>query len=208
MKDGRTQNAYPVNTHRPTSVGGHPSHRKRATGAAIRCRFRLGPSQNFNIGLRNAPPADLSIKSCHTGRLHHQIAHDNYRLDYHSTIEISQHDPQRKARAVTASTPPQVRTCQRQYCPAECTDAKKGPLFGKPSPDMISTSHFERQDLTLRMGMRRLTRLTNGFSKKLQNHLPMFSVCFVRYNFVRIHKSLKYTTALPAGVSATKHDMT
>lgn len=72
---------------------------------------------------------------------------------------------------------------------------------------MVSTSHVERQNLTMRMGMRRFTRLTNGFSKKLENHLHMLSLYFVHYNFVRVHKSLRMTPAMAAGVSDTLHDM-
>ena len=71
----------------------------------------------------------------------------------------------------------------------------------------VSTSYVERQNLTVRMGMRRFTRLTNGFSKKLENHLLMLSLYFVHYNFVRIHSSLRMTPAMAAGVSETLHDM-
>ena len=96
---------------------------------------------------------------------------------------------------------------ERKYSPAECTGAKKEPIFGKPDPAMVSTSHVERQNLTMRMGMRRFTRLTNGFSKKLENHLHMLSLYFVHYNFVRVHKSLRMTPAMAAGVSKELHDM-
>lgn len=96
---------------------------------------------------------------------------------------------------------------ERKYSPAECTGAKKEPVFGKPDQAMISTSHVERQNLSMRMGMRRFTRLTNGFSKKLENHLHMLSLYFVHYNFVRVHKSLRMTPAMAAGVSDTLHDM-
>ena len=97
---------------------------------------------------------------------------------------------------------------ERKYSPAECTGARKEPIFGKPDPAMISTSHVERQNLTMRMGMRRFTRLTNGFSKKLENHLHMLSIYFVHYNFVRTHKTLRMTPAMAAGVTDTLHDMT
>lgn len=96
---------------------------------------------------------------------------------------------------------------ERKYSPAECAGARKEPIFGKPDPAMISTSHVERQNLTMRMGMRRFTRLTNGFSKKLENHLHMLSLYFVHYNFVRMHKTLKMTPAMAAGVTNTLHDM-
>lgn len=96
---------------------------------------------------------------------------------------------------------------ERKYSPAECTGTKKEPIFGKPDASRISTSHVERQNLTMRMGMRRFTRLTNAFSKKIENHLHMLSLYFVHYNFVRIHKSLKVTPAMAAGVTDTLRDM-
>jgi IS1 family transposase len=96
---------------------------------------------------------------------------------------------------------------ERKYSPAECTGAKKEPIFGNPDPAQISTSHVERANLSMRMGMRRFTRLTNGFSKKLENHLHMLSLYFVHYNFVRMHKTLRMTPAMAAGVSKELHDM-
>jgi len=96
---------------------------------------------------------------------------------------------------------------EKKYSPAECTGARKEVISGYPVKEMVSTSHVERQNLSMRMGMRRFTRLTNGFSKKLENHLNMLSLYFVHYNFVRIHKTLKMTPAMAAGVSDTLHDM-
>jgi IS1 family transposase len=96
---------------------------------------------------------------------------------------------------------------ERKYSPAECTGARKELVTGQPVKELVSTSHVERQNLTMRMGMRRFTRLTNGFSKKLENHLHMLSLYFVHYNFVRVHKSLRMTPAMAAGVSDTLHDM-
>jgi IS1 family transposase len=96
---------------------------------------------------------------------------------------------------------------ERKYSPAECTGARKELVTGHPVKELVSTSHVERQNLTMRMGMRRFTRLTNGFSKKLENHLHMLSLYFVHYNFVRVHKSLRMTPAMAAGVSDTLHDM-
>lgn len=97
---------------------------------------------------------------------------------------------------------------EKKYSPAECTGARKELISGYPVKEMVSTSHVERQNLTMRMGMRRFTRLTNGFSKKLENHLHMLSLYFVHYNFVRMHKTLKMTPAMAAGVTNTLHDMT
>ncbi|MEM8536762.1 MAG: IS1 family transposase, partial [Pseudomonadota bacterium] len=96
---------------------------------------------------------------------------------------------------------------ERKYSPNVCTGAQKRKISGTPDESKISTSYVERQNLSMRMGMRRFTRLTNAFSKKLQNHLHMLSLYFVHYNFVRIHKSLKVTPAMAAGVTDTLHDM-
>lgn len=96
---------------------------------------------------------------------------------------------------------------ERKYSPAVCTGARKEIISGNPEKAHVSTSHVERQNLTMRMGMRRFTRLTNGFSKKLENHLHMLSLYFVHYNFCRVHKSLRMSPAMAAGVSDTLHDM-
>ncbi len=96
---------------------------------------------------------------------------------------------------------------ERKYSPAVCTGIKKRKVSGDPDEAKISTSYVERQNLSMRMGMRRFTRLTNGFSKNLQNHLHMLSLYFVHYNFVRIHKTLRMTPAMAAGVSESLHDM-
>ena len=98
------------------------------------------------------------------------------------------------------------KTAQRKYSPAECTGTKKVKISGEPAKALVSTSYVERQNLTMRMGMRRFTRLTNAFSKKIENHLHMLSLYFVHYNFVRIHKTLKMTPAMAAGVSDTLRD--
>ena len=94
-----------------------------------------------------------------------------------------------------------------RYSPAECIGARKTPVEGKPDPRHVSTSYVERQNLTMRMSMRRFTRLTNAFSKKIDNHIHMLSLYFLHYNFCRIHKSLKMSPAMAAGVSDTLHDM-
>jgi len=90
---------------------------------------------------------------------------------------------------------------QKRYSPAEIVETKKVEVFGVPDPKHISTSFVERQNLTMRMSMRRFTRLTNGFSKKLENHVHAISLYFMHYNFVRIHQTLRVTPAMEAGVS-------
>jgi IS1 family transposase len=92
-----------------------------------------------------------------------------------------------------------------KYSPAVCTGTKRIPRKGDPDPDRISTSYVERQNLTMRMGMRRFTRLTNGFSRKVENLAHAVSLHFMHYNFGRPHQSLKEryprTPAMAAGVS-------
>ncbi len=90
-----------------------------------------------------------------------------------------------------------------RYSPAECTGIKKMPIEGKPDPKHISTSFVERQNLTMRMSMRRFTRLTNGFSKKLENHVHALAIYFVFYNWMRQHKTLRVSPAMAAGLTST-----
>lgn len=94
-----------------------------------------------------------------------------------------------------------------RYSPADCTGIKKRRVEGNPRKEDVSTSYVERQNLTMRMSMRRFTRLTNAFSKKIDNHIHMLSLYFVHYNFCRIHKTLKVTPAMAAGVSNALYDM-
>ncbi len=89
----------------------------------------------------------------------------------------------------------------RRYSPAECTGAIKTPIQGAPDMKHVSTSFAERNNLNVRMHSRRMTRLTNAFSKKLENHAHAMALHFLYYNFVRIHKTLKMTPAMAAGVT-------
>src|SRR5438093_7274998 len=89
----------------------------------------------------------------------------------------------------------------RRYSPATCIGCKTAVVTGDPDPNHISTSFVERQNLSMRMGMRRFTRLTNGFSKKLENHGHMVALYFFHYNFIRIHKTLRVTPAMEAGIT-------
>jgi IS1 family transposase len=88
----------------------------------------------------------------------------------------------------------------RRYSPSECTGTRKETITGNPDPNHISTSYTERANLTMRMSMRRFTRLTNAFSKKLENHEHMVALYALWYNFIRIHKTLRITPAMAAGI--------
>ncbi len=96
---------------------------------------------------------------------------------------------------------------ERKYSPSECTGTRKRRIEGNPDRAAVSTSHVERQNLTMRMQMRRFTRLTNAFSKKFENHMHMVALYTVWYNFIRIHKTLRVTPAMEASLSKTVWDM-
>ena len=88
-----------------------------------------------------------------------------------------------------------------RYSPATCKSIKKHALNGRPDEAKISTSYVERQNLSMRMGMRRFTRLTNGFSKKIENHIHAVTLFYMHYNFCRVHQSLRVTPAMEAGIT-------
>ncbi len=94
-----------------------------------------------------------------------------------------------------------------RYSPAECIGARAKKLIGNPDKKHISTSHAERNNLNIRMHSRRMTRLTNAFSKKVQNHAAAMALHFLYYNFVRVHKTLKVTPAIAAGVTKRLWEM-
>ncbi len=90
---------------------------------------------------------------------------------------------------------------EKRYSPAVCIGAHKNPIEGNPDPKYISTSFAERQNLNVRMHTRRFTRLTNAFSKKVENHAHSVALFAMYYNFVRIHKTLRTTPAMAAKVT-------
>jgi len=106
-------------------------------------------------------------------------------IDYAMLIKIYGNDPEG----------------QKRYSPAQCIGARPQAILGDPDPAHISTSYVERQNLTMRMSMRRFTRLTNGFSKKIENHEASVALHFMYYNFARIHQTLRVTPAMEAGLS-------
>ena len=96
---------------------------------------------------------------------------------------------------------------KRRYSPAVCTGATKNTVIGSPELKDISTSHVERANLSMRMGMRRFTRLTNAFSKKIENHMHAISFYFMVYNFVKVHGTVNTTPAIAAGVTTIQWTM-
>jgi IS1 family transposase len=109
-----------------------------------------------------------------------------YQVDYAQLVKIYGPDP---------------REDQRRYSPAQCLGTEKHRILGNPKAEHVSTSFIERSNLTLRMANRRFTRLTNAFSKKLANHGHMVALYTLWYNFVKMHRTLRMTPALAAGVT-------
>ena len=107
-------------------------------------------------------------------------------IDYAQLIKIYGADP---------------NTPETRYSPAPCVGTEAGVVCGTPSGADVSTSYVERQNLNMRMGIRRFTRLTNAFSKKLENHAHAIALYYMFYNFCRIHQTLRVTPAMEAGVS-------
>jgi hypothetical protein len=93
------------------------------------------------------------------------------------------------------------RVGEARYSPAKCLGTETEVVKGNPDSKYVSTSYVERQNLTMRMGMRRFTRLTNAFSKKVSNHEAAVALHFMHYNFCRVHQTLKKTPAMAAGIA-------
>jgi IS1 family transposase len=109
-----------------------------------------------------------------------------YDVDYAQLVKVFGNDPEG----------------QKRYSPAQCLGTKRVEVIGDPDPKYISTSYVERQNLNMRMNMRRFTRLTNAFSKKLDNHVAMLALFHMHHNFARVHQTLRVTPAMEAGISS------
>lgn len=167
------------------------------TWVAIDAETKLVPS--WLVGQRSAVDARYFVDDL-ASRLSRrvQLTTDGLRL-YVDAIEIAFGADIDYAQLVKLYGPdPQG---EKRYSPAECTGIKIKPVQGDPDPAHISTSYVERQNLTMRMGMRRFTRLTNAFSKKVENLACAVALHFMYYNFARKHLTLKTTPAMAAGVA-------
>jgi IS1 family transposase len=170
------------------------------TWVAIDAETKLVPS--FMTGKRDAETANAFIKDL-AARLRYrvQVTTDGLRtyvmplaqafgpdgVDYaqlHKTYEVEAAGPGR-------------------YSPPKVTGTEKTPVFGFPIEELVSTSYVERQNLTMRMGNRRFTRLTNAHSKKIENHVASVALHFAHYNFARVHSTLRCTPAMAAGIATT-----
>ena len=155
---------------------------------------------NFALGRRTQKATDAFIEGLRaaTTPQRFQISTDGFK-PYISAITTTLSDRCDFAQIIKvyASDP----EGQRRYSPPDVTHTERVPVMGTPDPAKICTSHVERQNLTIRMQMRRLTRLTNAFSKKWENLWAAYCLHFAWYNFVRVHQTLRVTPAMEAGIA-------
>jgi hypothetical protein len=124
-------------------------------------------------------------------------------LDGRSTVARCQSHPANQRRPQSAASD----ATKGRYSPAECTGIRKTRIEGNPDPKHVSTSYAERHNLNMRMQMRRFTRLTTGYSKKIENHCHMVALYTVWYNWIRTHKAHRVTPAMAAGLTDKLMDM-
>lgn len=155
---------------------------------------------NIAVGKRDQQTTDVFVEGIRhaTASSRFQITTDGF-APYRSAISNTLHD--RADFAMLIKVYRAASEGEGRYSPAEVASVEVVPVMGQPDPDRICTSIVERSNLSLRMGLRRFTRLTNGFSKKWENHWAAVALWFTFYNFCRIHKSLRTTPAMAAGIA-------
>jgi IS1 family transposase len=155
---------------------------------------------NIALGKRNQQTTDIFIEGLRhaTAARPFQVTTDGFG-PYKSAITTTLHDRCDFAQLIKVYGPPQDG--EARYSPAEVRAVEVVPVMGQPDPQRICTSIVERNNLSTRMGVRRMTRLTNAFSKKWENHWAAIACWFAFYNFCRVHKSLRVTPAMAAGIA-------
>ena len=155
---------------------------------------------NFALGKRDQATTDVFIEGLRaaTAPDHFQVTTDGF-APYRTAIPNTLED--RADYAMLIKVYKAASEGEARYSPAEVASVEEVPVMGRPDPERICTSIVERQNLSVRMGTRRFTRLTNAFSKKWENHWAAVALWMTFYNFCRVHKSLRMTPAMAAGIS-------
>jgi IS1 family transposase/transposase-like protein len=156
---------------------------------------------NITMGKRDQSTCDVFVEGLRhaTARTPFQITTDGF-APYRSAITTTLHD-RLTGFAQLIKVYRSSQEGEARYSPAEVASTEVVPIMGQPDPERICTSIVERSNLSLRMGLRRFTRLTNGFSKKFENHWAAVVLWYCWYNFGRVHKALRCTPAMEAGIS-------
>jgi len=186
--------------HLPLELQGVFGYGDVYTWVAIDAETKLVPC--WNVGRRDAESGMSFIKDLSerlTSRI--QLSTDGYKV-YLTAVEEAFGADIDYGMVVKIYGVTEDET-NRRYSPAKCIGCEKEVIAGNPDRELISTSYIERQNLTMRMSMRRFTRLTNGFSKKIENHMHAIALHYMYYNFCKIHKTLRCSPAMAAGVSNT-----